>query len=62
MIMSPVLDIVALGFAPQTVLAPFNGLSLVWNTVLAVSAPASQLLHSSPPLTLSAVSLRSRSC
>ena len=35
MIMSPMLDIVALGFAPQTVLAPFNGLSLVWNTVLA---------------------------
>ncbi len=36
MVMSPVLDIVALGWAPQTVLAPFNGLSLVWNTILAV--------------------------
>ena len=35
MVLSPVLDIVALGFAPQTVLAPFNGLTLVWNTLLA---------------------------
>ena len=38
MVMSPVLDIMALGWAPQTVLAPFNGLSLVWNTILAVRA------------------------
>ena len=35
MVLSPLLDIVALGFAPQTVLAPFNGLTLVWNTLLA---------------------------
>jgi hypothetical protein len=43
MILSPVLDIVALGFAPQTILAPFNGLSLVWNTILAVRAPRTAL-------------------
>jgi hypothetical protein len=43
MILSPVLDIVALGFAPQTILAPFNGLSLVWNTILAVRAPRAAL-------------------
>lgn len=34
-LLSPILDVAALGFAPQSALAPINGLGLVWNTLLA---------------------------
>ena len=34
-VLAPVLEVVSFGFAPQTTLAPLNGLALVWNTLLA---------------------------
>lgn len=34
-VLSPVLEVVSFGFAPQSTLAPLNGLALVWNTLLA---------------------------